>query len=243
LKHRLRAVGARSVALALVAGFGAGLVTGENSLASRFIRRHTPQIDRNMPLVLSGLPVMEKLPQNRFWLWIPGSGYWLERQVCRTYPAVRSLHLERHFDANRLVIHLEPRIPLVSWNGSGFDRDGVLFAIIPGTWKALPEASFLSTVEKRDLGRWLAGLSAIGEVWPQVAAVRQGPAETMELTLRTGTVVLWGTLNSDPLERKARTLARVLDDAHKNMGGTALADLRFFEQGRIIVRPKGVRGD
>ena len=34
-------------------------------------------------------------------------------------------------------------------------------------------------------------------------------------------------------------LARVLDDAHKNMSGAARADLRFFDQGRIIVLPKG----
>jgi hypothetical protein len=239
LKHRLRAVGARSVALALIAGFGAGLVAGENSYASRFIRRHTPQVSLNRPQILTGLPVLAELPQNRFWLWFPGSGIWLGRRICRTYPSVRSVHLERYFEANQLNIHLEPRIPLVSWSGSGLDQDGVVFAITPGTWKALPEASFLPTAGKRDVGRWLAGLSSIPELWPQVIVVRENPEETMELTLKTGTIVLWGPLGSDPVERKARTLTRVLDDAHKNMGGTAVADLRFFEQGRIIVRPKG----
>jgi len=239
MKNRLRAVGLRGVVFALLVGFGAGLVTGKDSYASRFVRIHTPQIDRNMPQVLAGLPVLAELPHNRFWLWFPGSGFWLERRILRTYLAVRTVRLERHFESNRVTLHLEPRIPLVSWGGSGFDQDGVLFAITPGTWKTLPEASFLSTTEKRDLGRWLAGMASIAEVWPQVTSVRQDPAEMMELTLKTGTVILWGALSFDPVERKARTLARVLDDAHKNMGGTALADLRFFEQGRIIVRPRG----
>jgi hypothetical protein len=239
LKRRLRVVGVRSIALALVVGFGSGLVTGGNSFASRFIQRHTPQINLNMPQALAGLPILAELPKHRFCLWFPGSGLWLQRRVCRSYLAVRTVHLERHFEANRLTVRLEPRIPLVSWNGSGFDQDGALFAITPGTWKALPAASFLSTVDRRDLGRWLAGLASIAELWPQVTAIRQEPAETMELTLKTGTVILWGPLGSEPVERKARTLARVLDDAHKNMGGAALADLRFFEQGRIIVRPKG----
>jgi len=61
----------------------------------------------------------------------------------------------------------------------------------------------------------------------------------MELTLKTGTVVTWGTLETESTSRKAQTLLRVLDDAHNNLGGAARADLRFFEQGRIIVLPKG----
>ena len=34
-------------------------------------------------------------------------------------------------------------------------------------------------------------------------------------------------------------LLRVLEDAHENLGGAALTDLRFFDEGRIIVKPKG----
>jgi hypothetical protein len=239
LKHRLRAVGVRGVALALLVGFGVGLVTGGDSFASRFMRRHTPQIDLAMPPSLAGLPVLSEFPKNPFWLWFPGSGFWLERRVCRRYPAVRSLRLERRFSANRLTAHVEPRIPLVVWNGSGFDQEGVLFPVTPGAWKTLPEADFPVASGKRDLGRWLARMAAMDVLWPQVTSVRQGPSGSMELSLSAGASILWGPPESDPSSAKAQALTRVLDDAHQHLGGAASADLRFFEQGRIIVRPKG----
>ena len=225
--------------MALLIGFGAGLVTGHDSFLSRFMRRHTPLVVVSSPQALAGLPVLSELPKNSFWFWFPGSGLWLEKRLCRKYTAVRAVRLERGFESNRIAVHLEPRVPLVTWNGSGFDRDGVLFAITPGTWNVLPQVSFLPGARKVDLGRWLGRLSAIPEVWSQVSSIKQDPYQTVELTLKTGAVVIWGTLESEPFTRKAQTLARVLDDAHKNMGGAARADLRFFDQGRIIVRAKG----
>jgi cell division septal protein FtsQ len=239
LKHRLRAVGVRGIVLALIVGFGAGLVTGGDSYAFRFMCRHTPQIELAMPPPLARLPVLAELPKNPFWLWSPGSGFWLQRRVCRLHPEVRNVQLERYFDANRLTVRVEPRVPLVVWNGSGFDQEGALFAIAPGAWKALPEADFLATAGKRDLGRWLARLAAMNALWPQVASIRQSPSGDMELSLLSGAVILWGPPDLDPSSAKAQALTRVLDDAHQHLGGAASADLRFFEQGRIIVRPKG----
>src|SRR5207302_614257 len=125
------------------------------------------------------------------------------------------------------------------WKGAGFDRDGVLFAITPGAWKVLPQASFASGASKPELGRWLARLAAMTSLWSQVASLKQDAYGTLELTLKTGAVVVWGLPETGTLARKAQILARVLDDTHHHLGGTARADLRFFDQGRIIVRPKG----
>jgi hypothetical protein len=225
--------------MTLIIGFGAGLVAGRDSFASRFIRNHTPQIDLNIPPVLAGLPILADFPKNPFWLWCPGSGFWLRRRECRLHLAVRNVWLERHFEANRIAVHVDPRIPLVAWNGSGLDREGILFSITPGVWNALPQGTFPESVNKKDLSRWLVRLAAIPELWPQVTAMRQDGSETMELTLKTGTLVTWGPLETESANGKAQLLLRVLDDAHKNLGGASRADLRFFEQGRIIVLPKG----
>lgn len=243
IKHRLQTVLVRSVVLALVVGFGAGLVTGGDSFLTRFAGRHTPQIDVQAPKVLAGVPVLEALPKNRFWLWFPGAGLWLQRRLCPAPSAVRAIRLERHFVDNRLVVFLEPRLPLVSWNGSGFDQDGVLFALMPGFGAQVPQAGFLAGSSKPELSRWLLRLSAVQELWPQVASIRQDSEGSMVLTFKTGVVVIWGPLDSEPVARKAQTLLRALDDAHHHLGGAARADLRFFEQGRIIVLPKGVGGD
>jgi hypothetical protein len=239
LKHQLRVFGVRGVALALIVGFGGGLVAGRDSYASLFIQHHAPLVDLNMPQVLAGLPIQAGLPKNTFWLWCPGSGLWLQRQICQRYPSVRAVRLERHFDMNRLMVHVEPRIPLVTWNGFGFDKEGVLFPVVPRAWNALPQAALPASVNKHDLSLWLVRLASVTDLWPQVTSVREDLSETMALTLKTGTVVIWGTLETEPTLYKAQALLRVLDDAHQNLGGASRADLRFFEQGRIIVLPKG----
>src|SRR5262249_50760637 len=145
---------------------------------------------------------------------------------------------ERQFAANMVVIHVLPRVPLVTWNGMGFDQEGVLFALTPGTWQAMPKVSFMAGASKPELGRWLARLQRVTALWSQVSSIRQDAYGTMEVTLKTGAVVIWGPPETGSLARKSQTLLRILDDAHHHLGGTALADLRFFDQGRIIVRPK-----
>jgi hypothetical protein len=109
----------------------------------------------------------------------------------------------------------------------------------PGTWKALPQGNFLPAADKLSLSRWLATLALEPELWSQVGAIRQIPSGEMELTLKTGAQVIWGPLDNGTVQHKAQTLTRILDDAHHHLGGAAFADLRFFDQGRIIVRPKG----
>jgi len=242
LKHRARGVFAKAIGMSIIVGIGAWLVTGGDSVLSRFMQKHTPLVSVTSPQTLAGLPVLNALPKNRLLLWFPGSGYWLKKRMCGQYASVRSVWLERHVESDRIIIHLEPRVPIVTWNGSGFDQDGIVFAITPGTWKAFPQASFLASAKKPELGRWLAKLSAMTELWSQVSSVKENSFETFDLTLKTGTLVIWGSPETETSVHKAQTLLRVLEDAHKNMGGAGVTDLRFFDQGRIIVRPKGVKG-
>jgi hypothetical protein len=238
LKHNIRSALVRSVTVALVVGFGAGLVANHNSVLLQFLQRHTPQVAINVPETLVGLPVLAEIPRNHLWLWLPGSAWWLEQKLKHEYSSVHSVFFVRQVRANIVVIHVMPRIPLVTWNGKGFDRDGVLFAITPGAWQVLPQASFLPDASKPELGRWLARLDSVMPLWSQVASIKQDAYGTLELTLKTGSVVIWGPPEMGSITHKAQTLVRILDDAHHHLGGTARADLRFFDQGRIIVRPK-----
>ncbi len=238
LKHTVRSALARSVAVALVIGFGVGMIAGHDSVLLRFLQRHTPQVSVKLPQALPGLPVQTEIPRNHLWLWVPGSELWVKMRLTRKFTAVRSVSFDRQFEANTVIIRVEPRIPLVTWKGEGFDKDGVRFAITPGTWQVMPQASFLDGTAKPEIGRWLWHLSQVSPLWSQVASLKQDPYGSLELTLKTGAVVIWGPLDDGTLSRKAQTLLRVLDDAHEHLGGAARADLRFFDQGRIIVRPK-----
>ena len=102
----------------------------------------------------------------------------------------------------------------------GFDREGVLFPITPGTWKLLPQVKFSCRFAQGGFRPVVeCDLSAMPEVWPQVSSMKQDPYGVIDITLTNGAVVTWGTPESEPIARKAQTLARVLDDAHNNMGG------------------------
>jgi len=60
----------------------------------------------------------------------------------------------------------------------------------------------------------------------------------MWLDMQTGTHVAWGPADPGTAREKARCLAMVLNDAHQRLHGAATADVRFFEEGRVLVKPK-----
>ncbi len=221
-----------------VLGVGAMLVLSGDSILWSFLKQHTPQVTFKTNQVLSGVTIGADLPKNCVLLWLPGAERWLANRVCQRYPAVRTIRFDRHLADNRIDIKLEPRVPLATWNGMGIDEEGRTFMITPGTWKALPQVLFQPAQKRVDAGRWLKQLSAMRGVWEQVNSIKQDAFGTVQLVLKTGTTVVWGPVDLVSPKPKADILARILDDAHKNLGGITHADLRFFEQGRIIVRPK-----
>ncbi len=241
LRFRIHTALRRSIVVALVVGFGVGVVAGRDSILSRFVRQHTPQIRVVLPNALAGLPVLAELPQNAFLLWLPGVPFWLDKKLRRKYVAVRRVRLAKSWRTNSVLIQLEPRVPLVLWNNQGFDREGVSFPARPGAWKDLPQASFTASTGRVDLGRWLMRLASYYPFWSRVIALKQDMYGALELTTKSGTVILWGQPEKESIGKKVQALLRVLDDMHAHSGGTAWADLRFFDQGRIIVLPKSSR--
>lgn len=231
----------RSVIAALIVGIGMGVAMGRNSLLSQFMRTHTPAVRMNQPQALVGIPALQEVPANTLWLWVPGVGTWMEKQICRKYPAVKKVRVSRSWTSNTIQLYLEPRVPLVMWNGQGFDREGVIFQTLAAAWKALPQASFNPNASRIDLGAWLYRMSAYYPMWSQIAAIKQDAYGTIEVILKSGIVIVWGSAEKEPSASKAQAMLRVIDDMHTHSGGTARADLRFFDQGRIIVVPKSAR--
>lgn len=60
----------------------------------------------------------------------------------------------------------------------------------------------------------------------------------MMLELRDGLRASWGPPEAMTARDKARAFGWVLADVHRRLGKTGFVDLRFFEDGRIVVRPK-----
>lgn len=124
--------------------------------------------------------------------------------------------------------------------GAGFclDDGGELFASPEGTCPAsLPRlaAEGAGAPERRSLAAFLVELDGLGAEKPALRSLVRG-ARGWELELADGTKVRWGTL--DETAAKARRLREVLEDGQKRFGGAWTADLRYFDQGKVIVQPR-----
>jgi hypothetical protein len=238
LKHHIRVLLIRSAALAMTAGFVLGVISHGDSVISHFMQSHIPEIQVKAPQVLATLPFAESWPSRRYLLWIPGVGVRAESQLKGHFPAIKAVNFQRDFRANRVVVIVEPRTPIVRWGESGMDSEGVIFPIASGAWSQLPKIGITAAVPRPLLGHWFGELAQIPEFWSQVMGIRDDRRGNMIFDLKTGAQVTWGPLDHRVARAKALNLCSILQDAHEHLGGAAAADLRFFDDGRIIVRPK-----
>lgn len=91
-------------------------------------------------------------------------------------------------------------------------------------------------------------LKSLAKEWPQLAAPGAFPSPLTHLEYRSedegwqarledGTVVLWGRF--DWTKEKLTRLAEALSDARVKAPGAFAADLRFFEDGKVLLKPIG----
>jgi len=241
LKKRFRLTLARGGIFLLAGACFVALAARGDSFFLNFLARHTPVLEVKAPASMAGLPIAGEWTKNRFYLWFPWTTRRLAARIVRTYSVVKAVDFERQWGARRIIARLEPRKPLVRWQDQGMDGDGVTFPIPADAWPALPKAEFNASVSPGILGRWLSRLSQESVLWSDVASVSDDSYGSMTLFLKTGAVILWGAPEPEPPLDKVRALEEALQDAHEHLGGAARADLRFFDEGRIIVRPKAVR--
>ena len=239
LKHRIRALFIRTAVLAMTAGFVLGMVTEGDPMLARFLHAHIPEVQVKAPEALSALPFAQSWPSHLYLLWVPGVGKRIESRLKANFPAIKSVNFQRYFRTNRIIVLIEPRTPIVRWNDSGMDKEGIVFPIVPGAWTQLPKVVISTAVSKPLLGNWFAELVQVPDFWNQLAGIRDDPRSNIIFDLKTGAHVIWGLPDPSDARTKALNLCSVLQDAHEHLGGAAAADLRFFDEGRIIVRPKG----
>lgn len=242
IAQHLRRFIRRSAIVALV-GLSIHLAMRHAPAVQGFVQRHTPEMQIQASEQLSSLPLAQEVPASRLTLWLPGAECVLAKRWMAAYPAIGAVHLERHFFENRLIAHIEARMPLVRWETNGVDASGIVFPLASvenAATGTLPKASFLPNEPLPDVARWLSQLARVSPLWSQVVAVTENPHGTMYLETQRGTHVVWGPAEVAGAAQKARYLAWVLDDAHARMGGAKLADLRFFDEGRIVVQPKSI---
>jgi len=205
-----------------------------DSVLHRFIRRHTPTVTLQTPPALTGIPFYTELPDQRIWLWIPGVSGRIGRQWSIRYPALEKVRVEKNWSANRITFLLRPRTPLVDWNRRGVDASGVVFPLSVTPGMPLPRLESASASLSPGIGPWLEQLSQSTLFWSQVSHIKEDKRGHWLIGLQNGLSVVWGEALPEKTDLRLKAFLRVQADAESN-GGWRQIDLRFFDEGRIIV--------
>jgi hypothetical protein len=167
----------------------------------------------------------------------------LERQLRERFGYLEGLRLERSFASREVKAEARLKAPVARVVSSGAVRwlgaDGVVFDAPPGLFSGpLPELR--APKEAVDLKPLVSLLAELGPKLKVQRIEYAGPEEGWTFWDADGLKLRWGDLTRGA--EKLQRLAQVLDDAKGRYKDVASADLRFFEDGRVLIEPRGAVG-
>lgn len=164
--------------------------------------------------------------------------------IVRRFGFVAEARCRRSWSGRQAVCSLKPRHAVARAAGAQaayLGDDGVVFDLPEG--QAGPASPLVWTgaaqpQQLKDLAVFIGGASK-GLPSALTQARMRSPQDGWELKLEDGTTVLWGDMRWT--SQKIQRLREVLADARGQLPGAVAADLRFFEDGRVLVRPGALR--
>lgn len=164
------------------------------------------------------------------------------------FPSVADVKVRRAWTEKTATLTLVPRRAVAEATRKGkpagfLGSDGVVFAA--------PEGSFVLTGPTVEVaGASAPELAALAREWPDLAAAGAFPAPLREMAFRSfedgwearledGAVVTWGRL--EWTKEKLSRLSEAIADAKSKEPGVFSADLRWFEDGKVLLKPSALR--
>jgi len=186
--------------------------------------------------VLSFLPFREG--NSIFKLWIRET----KQKILQEKPEIESVKIHRGW--RKVIVTWKERIP-VGWvlkDGSkiGVDYNNKEFPL-RGQWAQieLPQLDAKSISERAEVLEFMKALSHSNkEFFAQGIQFGMLGNKSICFNLKDGTKIYWGTPDSFEIPDKLHKLNKVFADAKSKYQGIEYVDLRFFDQGRILLKPK-----
>lgn len=164
------------------------------------------------------------------------------------FPAISDVLVRRNWTEKTATLTLVVRRALAPAKRRGKPAG---FLGDDGTVFAAPEGAFMLTGPSVEVAGASPGeLSALAREWPLLAAAGSFPAELQgmsygspengwEASLADGTKVQWGRL--EWTREKLSRLSEAVADARTKEPGAFSADLRWFEDGKVLLKPVAAR--
>ncbi|MCR4294184.1 MAG: cell division protein FtsQ [Elusimicrobia bacterium] len=175
---------------------------------------------------------------------VPGTAGDKAEALKAKFPALADIRVRRNWTENTATLTLVVRRAVASATRRGkpygfLGDDGAVFEA--------PQGAFLLTGPSVEVSGASAGeLAALAREWPILSASGSFPAQLTEMsyaspengweaTLGDGTKVLWGRL--EWTREKLSRLSEAVADARSKEPGAFSADLRWFEDGKVLLKP------
>ncbi|MFH1283530.1 MAG: FtsQ-type POTRA domain-containing protein [bacterium] len=165
----------------------------------------------------------------------------LQKQLLGEFPGLKLENCRYHIP-NKLVVELKQRkgIALIAENGNYLevDREGILYPMISES--SLPEIRVEEGLSEEPVIEFL-------KIWEDQKLALSVPIKKLalnrnndlELYLENGVKIAWGTLSCD-VEKIIDCFNRlevVMNNAEDRFGQLKYINLRYMEDGRVLVRP------
>lgn len=160
------------------------------------------------------------------------------------FPSIADVRVSRSWTEKKATLALVVRRPVAPATRRGKPAG---FLADDGTVFTAPEGAFLLTGPSVEVAGASAGeLSALAREWPVLTAAGSFPAaltgmsyspagDGWEASLADGASVKWGRL--EWTREKLSRLSEAVADARAKEPGAFSADLRWFEDGKVLLRP------
>ena len=186
--------------------------------------------------------------------WAPGEKWGLtgagrrRAKLLEAFPFLASVDIERSWLRKSVQVRLALRTPVARVRQDGISGD---LLGTQGRRFTLPEQAEVNVAglpvlglngssseeELKSISRLLRAAAAPGRLPSGIAVFdRSKTDEGWVAGLEDGTRIVWGRL--DWTEEKFERLTEILSDARPRFGNNLAVDLRHFEDGKILVRPR-----
>lgn len=171
-------------------------------------------------------------------LWISET----EKNIQQCKPELQRISVRRGW--KKVIVSLEERQPVacVMLDGQrlGLDAENKVFPLRGKLVReALPEVTCRNETDRKEILEFVRLFApAAKELYPNVVRFGLESLNDIVFDFKGGPRVFWGPLEKDQLESKLKRLAQVMDDAKARFSGMEYINLCYFDNGRILVKPK-----
>ncbi len=234
-------------AFAVVAALGAIAFVTVRKLASEFRMPVMAAADADTTAIVEGPEPLRSLAQAAADS-VPGTAGDKAEALKTKFPSFSEVRVRRNWTEKTATLTLVVRRAVAAAT-----RKGKSFGFLgdDGTVFAAPEGAFILTGPTVEIAGASPGeLSALAREWPVLSAAGSFPAPLTgmsyaspengwEASLADGTKVLWGRL--EWTREKLSRLSEAVADARTKEPGAFSADLRWFEDGKVLLKPAVAR--